>query len=551
MPEKILRWVTPIPQNRAEFDKAIAAIRTNPDDNAFLSFGALPMVHFASLTLFDQDPHKTNPVLVFECNIDKPYQAYLETLVKVGRRGLDALYADCARYPAKDSDASEIVRFLKQLNCRPPLYHIGHPNRSVQEIRGDYELRRSIVHELETNAELRNRSPVQIRQYIREKTKCPSLPWPSFRCAWHDTWKEPLQRLPLDEITGREPPKPAPPTPLDEITWKHHKLSWSWFGRTLLLLGLGWFAGFSIAHLAQDLFEIPYRVTTVVFGVVVFLIVRLSAPDSKVFRGLVVATVLWILMAYPFKWHPFPEPWEWWSRLASLLYLLPLGLLLYSYFNIARTIAVTRPVPPLDDATKQRVAKLLDAEDRNTTNSIYNHVAGLSVLTEKYQLSRRIRTRLVLSFLNLFYRTQYVKGKLATIPSIHFAQWSLVGQDRLLFLTNYDGGADSYLDDFFNSLAGGVAYIWHDTTIFPRTTDPRILKLWVRSGQTLAAVRYRAPIYEDLTVTTINSNAYLRKRLLRGFGEASARRWLARLTSTPVEPPPFRRLLTLVKEQFI
>jgi len=538
MPEKVLRWVTPIPQNRAEFDKAIAAIRTNPDDNAFLSFGALPMVHFASLTLFDQDPHQTNPVLVFECNIDKPYQAYLDALVEVGRRGLDALYAHCADYPPQGSDTSEVVRFLKNLKCRPPLYHIGHPNRSVQEIRGDYELRRSIVHELDTNAELRNSSPVQIRQDIREKTNCPSLPWPIFRRAWHHTWSQPPRR------------PPAPPTPLKEITWEHHKLSWSWFGRTLLLLGLGWFAGFSIAHLAQDLFEIPFRVTTVVCGVAVFVIVRMSAPDSKVLRGLIVATALWILMAYPFKWHPFPEPWEWWSRLASLLYLLPLALLLYSYFNIARTIAVTRPVPPLDDATKQRVGKLLDAEDREP-NSIYNHVAGLSVLTENYQLSRRIRTWLVLRFLNLFYRTQYVKGKLATIPSIHFAQWSLISEDRLLFLTNYDGGADSYLDDFFNSLAGGVAYIWHDTTIFPHTTDPRILKLWVRRGQTLAAVRYRAPIYEDLTVTTINSNAYLRKRLLRGFGESSARRWLARLTSTPVEPPPFRRLLTLVKEQFI
>jgi hypothetical protein len=540
MPEKVLRWVTPIPQNRAEFDAAItaiAAIRTNPADNAFLPFGKLPMVHFASLTVFDQKPHDTNPVLVFECNIDKPYQAYLETLVEVGRRGLDALFAGDPGYPA-GADHGKIVRFLEHLKCQPTLYHIGHPNRSVDEIRGDYELRRSIVHELEINAELRNRSPVQIRQYIRKKTNYPRLPWPIFRCAWHHTWSQPPRR------------PPAPPAPLHEITWKPHKFSWSWIGRTLLLLALALLAGFSIVHVAQDLFEIPYRVTTVAYVVVVFLIVRVSAPDSKVFRGLVVATVLWFLVGYPFKWHPFLESLESWLRLVSLLCLLPLGLLLYSYLNIARTIAVTRPFPPLDNATMERVKGLLNAEDQ-PANSIYNHVAGLSVFKDGYQLPRWIRTRLVLWFLNLFYRTQYVKGKLATIPSIHFAQWSLVGHDRLLFITNYDGGADSYLDDFFNSLAGGVAFIWHDTKIFPHTTDPRRLKLWVREGQTLALVRYRAPIYKDLTVTTINSNAYLRKRLLRGYGEASARRWLARLTTTPVEPPPFHRLLTLVKEQFI
>lgn len=537
MPEKVLRWVTPIPQNRAEFDAAITAIRTNPAENAFLSFGALPMVHFASLTVFNQDPHHTNPVLVFESNIDKPFQAYVETLVKVGRRGLDALYADCAGYPAQGSDGSEIVRFLEQLKCGPPLYHIGHPNRSVQEIRGDYELRRSIVHELETNAELRNRSPVQIRQYIRKKTKCPTLPWPIFRCAWHRTWSQP-------------PRPPAPPTPLDEITWKPHKFSWSWVGRTLWLLGLGLVAGFAIVHVAQDLLEIPYRVTTMAYGVAVFMIVRLSAPDSKVFRGLLVASALWFLVGYPFKWHPFLEPLESWLRLVSLLCLLPLGLLVYSWINIARTIAVSSPFPHLDNATMERVKGLLDAEDQ-PAYSIYNHVAGLSMLNKDYRLISRVRTRLVLWFLNLFYRTVYVKGKLATIPSIHFAQWSLVGEDRLLFLTNYDGGADSYLDDFFNSLAGGVAFIWHDTKIFPHTTDPRRLKLWVREGQTLAFVRYRAPIYEDLTVTTINSNSYLRKRLLRGYGETSAHRWLARLTTTPVEPSPFHRLLVLVKEQFI
>ena len=109
-------------------------------------------------------------------------------------------------------------------------------------------------------------------------------------------------------------------------------------------------------------------------------------------------------------------------------------------------------------------------------------------------------------------------------------------------MTHYDGPADSYLDDFFNSLALGVAFIWHDTQPFPMTIDPRRLKVWVRKGQTEAAVRYRAAVYDGLTVGAINSNTYIRNRLLRGRGQASARRWLRRFATIPDEPAVLSRL---------
>jgi hypothetical protein len=204
-----------------------------------------------------------------------------------------------------------------------------------------------------------------------------------------------------------------------------------------------------------------------------------------------------------------------------------------------------RPVSP-DVMT--RVPALLEAEDL-PVNGHYNHVAGLSELESRRPWLRRLRTRLAMGVLNLFYRTEYVKGRLVTIPSIHFAQWSLVENGRyLLFLTNYDGPADSYLDDFFNSLALGVAFIWQDTKPYPWTTDPRRLKLWVREGQTLAAVRYRNPVYDGLTVTAINNNAYIRKRLLTRRSASGARRWLRRFTTTPAEPTRLSRVSGWVKE---
>ena len=191
---------------------------------------------------------------------------------------------------------------------------------------------------------------------------------------------------------------------------------------------------------------------------------------------------------------------------------------------------------------------LLEAEDL-PKNSHYNHVAGLSKLKPGlFFWLRCVRTWLALELLNLFYRTEYVKGKLVTIPSIHFAQWSLVNRRYLLFLTNYDGPADSYLDDFFHTLAFGVAFMWQDTLDFPMSIDPRRLKMWVRQEQTLACVRYRAPVYDGLTVTAINNNTYIRKRLLRRLSASDAQRWLRRFASIPEEPTVFSRVAGWVKQ---
>jgi hypothetical protein len=221
-------------------------------------------------------------------------------------------------------------------------------------------------------------------------------------------------------------------------------------------------------------------------------------------------------------------------------------LIFASYVLIVLRMKVTRPFPAFDREQVERLRALVEAEDRDE-HSIYNHVAGLSRLRPDFRGVRWLRTVLALWFLNLFYRTYFVKGKLVTIPSIHFAQWSLVDGQRLLFLTNYDGSADSYLDDFFNSLAEGVAFIWFDTLLFPRTSDPRLLKLWVRTGQTLASVRYRAPVYQELSVAHIINNNFIRTRLLCGRGDASARRWLRRFATTPVEPSALSRFIGWLK----
>jgi hypothetical protein len=240
--------------------------------------------------------------------------------------------------------------------------------------------------------------------------------------------------------------------------------------------------------------------------------------------------------------HFVPAARKW----ALGILVLP-GLLTLSFVHLLWRLMTSDPLPVPPDVMK-KVPDMLAAEDLST-NGHYNHVAGLSELKPGPLLPiRRLRTWLALELLNLFYRTEYVKGKLVTIPSIHFAQWSLVNRRYLLFVTNYDGPAESYLDDFFRTLALGVAFMWQDTRIFPMSIDPRRLKLWVREGQTLASARYRAPVYDGLTVAAINNNSYIRKRLLRRRSAAGARRWLSRFITTPEEPSVFSRVTAWLKQ---
>jgi hypothetical protein len=534
MAELLIRWVTEVPPDRlTDVSKTLSIIEANPGWNPLLPFAELSMVHFASFTLFLFDD-ASPPLLVFESNVDRPFACYVRRLVEVGRKGLDIIYEGSRQgswcYRASEDDAA-VERFFTSLKRRPQLFHIGHPNRSVQEIRGDCELRRSIARELDSNPALLKLSPADIVRDIRRRAHCPSPSWPLLR-PWNETWKQ---------------PPGGDATPLDQITWERDHWSWNRLGRFALLVLLAWLVGTSLVMVGQAL-SIPRIVTTAVGSLAAFASIHMSSSDARVLRGAAAAVTLGLLVCAPFELPLFEAPPTGLLLLALLILVLPAFLLVSWLLLEWRLMASKRRFEPLSEPLKERVRELLAAEDL-PKHSHYNHVAGLSELKSKFRRVRWVRTWLVLFLLNLFYRTQFVKGQLVTIPSIHFAQWSLVNGRYLLFLTNYDGPADSYLDDFFNSLARGVAFIWHDTKPFPMTIDPRQLKVWVRKGQTLASARYRAAVYDGLTVGTINSNTYIRKRLLRGHGEASARRWLRRFATIPEEPSVLSRLSGWVKER--
>ena len=126
-------------------------------------------------------------------------------------------------------------------------------------------------------------------------------------------------------------------------------------------------------------------------------------------------------------------------------------------------------------------------------------------------------------------------GQLSGIPSIHFAHWAMIDNGRrLLFLSNYDGSWENYLDDFIDKASTGLTGIWSNTVGFPPTRflvfagarNGPWFKAWARNQQTYTAVWYSA--YKNLTVNIIDNNSAICEGLVLPLAGAAVKEWLGR-----------------------
>ncbi|HKN40599.1 MAG TPA: hypothetical protein VJ456_15990 [Acidimicrobiia bacterium] len=177
--------------------------------------------------------------------------------------------------------------------------------------------------------------------------------------------------------------------------------------------------------------------------------------------------------------------------------------------------------------------RLLEA-DEDRLGCVQNHLA--SVIPVKRGPVRIALLQAVLYAVNLVARISATKGKLSGIPSIHFAHWSLIDEDRhLLFMSNFDGSWESYLGDFIDKAAVGLTAVWSNTVEFPRTrllalrgaTDGPRFRQWARAHQCRTDVWYSA--YPDLSMPAIQNNSAIRDGLVAGPEPEETQRWLRRL----------------------
>jgi len=220
--------------------------------------------------------------------------------------------------------------------------------------------------------------------------------------------------------------------------------------------------------------------------------------------------------------HGYP-----WAR-SVLRWLLALVL-----FGAAAFWATLRRLEDSDltqddpDLEPEELKKFAAQED----HIVQNHVA--STVLVKAGVVRSIVIRASLRLLKQFVPAVCADGYLGEMRTIHFAHWTLVGNGgRLLFLSNFDGSWQSYLDDFVDKAHRGLTLAWGNCIGFPRTrnllyegaTHGREFKVWARRSQTQSLFWYSG--YSDLTVNQILRNASIVDGICKSsMTESEAEEW--------------------------
>jgi uncharacterized membrane protein YuzA (DUF378 family) len=170
------------------------------------------------------------------------------------------------------------------------------------------------------------------------------------------------------------------------------------------------------------------------------------------------------------------------------------------------------------------------AREEGGNNRFQNHLTSLTRV--KPGLVHGVALRVTLFFVNLLSRFWFNVGTLGEIPTILSARWVLIDSGRrLLFLDNYGGAWDSYLDEFIDMTAvKGLNAIWTNTFVevegeeggcysFPKTQfffwkgaqAEQPFKAYVRESQIETIAWYSA--YPALSVTNINTSTVTRQSL--------------------------------------
>jgi hypothetical protein len=146
---------------------------------------------------------------------------------------------------------------------------------------------------------------------------------------------------------------------------------------------------------------------------------------------------------------------------------------------------------------------------------------------------RRVTAVVILWLVGFGARHLFNNGNLAGVKTIHFARWILLdGAVRSVFVSNYDGSTESYMDDFIDKVAWalnavfshGVGYPATRWLLFGGARDEQAFKGFLRAHQLPTQVWYAA--YDQLSALNIVDNARIRAGLHGDMTELEAQNWL-------------------------
>lgn len=174
----------------------------------------------------------------------------------------------------------------------------------------------------------------------------------------------------------------------------------------------------------------------------------------------------------------------------------------------------------------------------NAVGFSQNHMLSQTVM--KPGLIRRITIRLALWAIAKVTVLNPRPGHLGEIGTIHFARWvTIPGTRDFLFLSNFGGSWESYLEDFITKAHDGLTAVWSNTVGFPRSrllfldgaTDGERFKRYARASMVHTPFWYSA--YPALTTANIRINQLIRRGISVAMTEADAEEWLTYFGSAP------------------
>ncbi|MBV8531823.1 MAG: hypothetical protein JO104_10930 [Candidatus Eremiobacteraeota bacterium] len=234
-----------------------------------------------------------------------------------------------------------------------------------------------------------------------------------------------------------------------------------------------------------------------------------------------------------------PTQWGWWlanafgavAPVVLLIVLSPIAAIVAAMLLLlVRLREAADPVicPRVDPRHRAAIAS---TEDRDVTN-VFSAVGSL-----KPGAVRRIVGLFGLMILNYATQHVYTRGRLARVRTIHFARWVWIdGKRRLVFMSNYDGSLESYMDDFINKAGFGLNFVFSNGIGYPKTRwllaggckDEQKFKNFLYRHQFYTDVWYNA--HRGLTAVDLERNARIRAGLeARSLSEGEAAAWASLL----------------------
>jgi len=233
---------------------------------------------------------------------------------------------------------------------------------------------------------------------------------------------------------------------------------------------------------------------------------------------------------------PDPTPIGW--RIRNFLHLISIPLLtlilsplliLAIPFFLIRLRQCERSDPEIAPRVDPEHAHLLALQEDHDVTNQFSAMGSL-----KPGVFRRLTMILVLTAIDYSVRHVFNRGRLARVTSIQFARWVFLDQKRrVIFVSNYDGSLESYMDDFINKVSFGLNVVFSNGIGYPRTRwmlldgarDEQKFKDYLRRHQMPTQAWYNA--HPSLTAIDKWRNALIRDGLeKRHMSDADARQWL-------------------------